>query len=140
MGYSHYWTKKDSISDDSWNKICALFRAILEKNPGIIQYESDTAKPPQIGSSVIRFNGIGELGCETFEFSRERVGFDFCKTSQKPYDIFVVSVLILVNRFEPMAYDIESDGSMEDWEAGRQLVSSVLGRETFLPLGVYETR
>lgn len=43
-------------------------------------------------------------------------GFVFCKTAQKPYDFFVVGVLLIVHYVAPDILDIGSDGDLEDWQ------------------------
>ena len=35
---------------------------------GVVQYEVDDPRPPVVTETQVRFNGVGELGHETFVF------------------------------------------------------------------------
>ena len=67
---------------------------------------------------MIRFNGIGEAGHETFLFHNRKKQdpegygdpcFAFCKTARKPYDIVVCEVLLVLKRYMPNL-EVGSDG------------------------------
>lgn len=65
---------------------------------------------------LITFNGIGDAAHETMWFDRKGDGFQFCKTARKPYDIAVIALLLLANRYAPEVWDIGSDGDAKDWQ------------------------
>lgn len=106
--------------------------------------------PDGRGDAVIRddlvaFNGrnggrssLDDLAHETFYMPRQldpepyrtvdehgRV-FEFCKTSRKPYDLFVTAALIALKEHFPGVY-VLSDGGASDWEEGIALTKRVLG-------------
>jgi len=127
MGYTHYWKRpaNTEVKQDKWDKICAGTKDIIEQASVPVQYEYDDAQPPVIDSDLIRFNGCGEGGHETFYVTRkaeqpdyrkdEAETFDFCKTAQKPYDCIVVSVLALMRSIDSN-FSLASDGGDEVFE------------------------
>jgi len=127
MGYTHYWEVKKSLSQTEWDKFYIGVNKILEKNGVPIQYEYDNPKPPQIDDNIVRFNGVGDEGHETFYFEKEKTGFNFCKTAQKPYDIVVVACLIYAKICFGNKIRISSDGEIEDWQDGKKLFEEVMG-------------
>jgi hypothetical protein len=121
MGYTHYWDQKAEPEYMQWLAITEHLKHIIEQaiedGSMCIQYESDDDAPVLITNDLIRFNGIGDEAHETFGLSRIDVGeFDFCKTANKPYDKFVVYVLILAHNLAPGCYIITSDGDASDWQ------------------------
>lgn len=87
-----------------------------------MQYESDTGTKPVANSELIRFNGIGGAGHETFVVYADG-GDDFCKTAQKPYDRPVCEILLVLNALVP-SFHISSDGfygHVEDQKEGVKL-------------------
>ena len=122
MGYTHYWTMKRMARPAEWARLVKSVRhvlstALLTQNFPALQYDEDINEPVEITDKTIRFNGVGNDGHETFLFSRDSPGFNFCKTNEKPYDLAVCIVLLLVNTHCPDAWKIESDGTQDDWEA-----------------------
>jgi len=91
MGYTNYWKQKKSFNDSEWNDIKDEYDYIKDVCESIIIDESKK-------DDEIIFNGIGEIGHETFvlfkgAMSRNGDGFGFCKTAHKPYDIAVWHLL-----------------------------------------------
>lgn len=141
MGYTHYWSMKKSFTKAQWEKLCEATRVIVAESAvaGVpLAYESDEADvDPQIDAKVIRFNGIGANGYETFVIERKRrkpygyetvkelleVGaFDFCKTGRKAYDPAVVSVLAYAQMIAPDRFSASSDG-------GEEAIKMVYGKD-----------
>ena len=121
MGYTHYWNQKAEPTYTQWLEILEHFKHILlhtaVEEALCIQAESDDPSPVINNNEVIYFNGCGAAGHETFMFERNKVGeFNFCKTAEKPYDKFVVYVLILAHNLAPGCYTIGSDGDASDWQ------------------------
>ena len=120
MGYTHYWrTSAKAIPDAA---VVMLRELLAEAHAaGIVQLEDTTPKPPLVTATVIRFNGVGALGHETFFFDVEDAyraadgtPFAFCKTNQKPYDAVVMKVLIVLRHFLGEQITVTSDGSFDD--------------------------
>lgn len=133
MGYSHYFTRDQDCPPEWWAALCEDFRklqatAVLLNQPLPIQAEYDDSSPPEISDQHIRFNGIGNDGCETFYLTRSGVagrGFQCCKTNQRAYDIAVTALLCLVHYHAPDVWRILSDGSVIDWIPGLTLARQV---------------
>lgn len=138
MGYTHYWNTA-RFTDEQWEKLCNATRNLitLAVKQGIyVDRECDDEDhPPLIDSKVIAFNGRGDDGHETFIFDKNIDGFQFCKTSLKPYDAVVVAVLILAHHFNNDFVWI-SDGDAEDFDAGKELAVQALGGASIEDLGI----
>lgn len=121
MGYTHYWRlKKDCKKLSNWcvNDI----KRIVKKHKDIIQYEDDVKKKSVVKDTLIRFNGIGKEGHETFyfqvplkpdeyqKFDEKGYLFNFCKTARKPYDIVVCEILLVLKAELGNKMILESDG------------------------------
>lgn len=112
MGYTSYW---DPISTPIAipKKALNLCREVIDygHEHGVICLESDDNSPPIVSSKMIRFNGIGENGHETFWWEN-KAGFNFCKTARKPYDLYVCAILLILRFY--INLPISSDGD-EEW-------------------------
>lgn len=133
MGYTHYWRMTASIPHDIWLDICCDADKLIAASPVPIAWESDDERPPEVsrrktesGDPVIRFNGVGEDGCETFWIAPEM------KTRGRPYDIMVVAMLTMIADHAPQV-EVSSDGDLE-WNEGMEWASKVLGRKLICPL------
>jgi len=135
MGYTHYWRPTRDLTEDEWDNIRQVAKTILKDNHGIIlDNEPTDSQNLSITYESILCNGIGDDGHETFYLTRKmrdnpniylaRVGvrndFEFCKTAQKPYDKYVVAMLIAVAQITD-SITVSSDGDQEDWLEGLQL-------------------
>jgi len=100
MGYTNYWECETDFTDDEWNAVCNeaeyikdidcsyqenMFRVLDSIN--IIK-----GKPIKIINEIC-FNGVGDNGHETFILEKKATDFSFCKTAEKPYDIYVWHLL-----------------------------------------------
>ena len=122
MGYTHYWTLQNGIEQSAWNKFLKVAREIITtaEEAGVL-IEDNSA------GSAIFINGVGEQSHETFVITSEDVGFNFCKTAQKPYDSVVTAILILAKTVFKNDIEVSSDGSWLDWQGGRLLYEAVIG-------------
>jgi len=115
MGYTHYFTSGKDSESDKYMEALPIVQKILNKYSDIIQYERDDPKPPQCDEELIRFNGIGDDGHETFLIKNGGSDWDFCKTARKPYDIVVCEVLLVLNHFIPsMSFSSDGDINIDD--------------------------
>jgi hypothetical protein len=150
MGYTHYFERKIDGSNDP--QAYALFREGAEKlileaqATGITIADGfgDKAGYWENTENRVAFNGLGEDSHETFGWDAicpinpiHRAGkpfyFDFCKTARKPYDAVVTACLILLKQTYGEAVQVSSDGSWSEWQAGRDLYTTVFGVEAPAP-------
>lgn len=129
MGYTHYFPAKRDFTTDEFLQIGEAVRAIIKASPVPVVREFDRPdESPEINGDFIAFNGPGADGHETFWLPREKEGFQFCKTAEKPYDVVVTACLIAADKIAPGALDIGSDGGPDDWQAGLKLAEQAVGR------------
>ena len=122
MGDTHYWRPTRDLTEDEWDNIRQVAKTILKDNHGIIlDNEPTDSQNLSITYESILCNGIGDDGHETFYLTRKmRNDFEFCKTAQKPYDKYIVAMLIAVAQITD-SISVSSDGDQEDWLEGLQL-------------------
>jgi hypothetical protein len=128
MGFTHYWRTEKQVTKQQFEKLTAATTKVLEavQRDVPLAFECDEQdKDPEVSADLIRFNGCGEDGHETFYIEREATGFNFCKTARKPYDIAVVAVLCLFEHYTKGNSGVSSDGDADDWAAGLKLAQSV---------------
>lgn len=117
MGYTHYFELKTNGTVNLDNVQKAV-QKVLDEDSNIIQREyDDKAKPVNEisdGNLLIKFNGIGNEGHETFYLDTKKVGFNFCKTARKPYDATVCKVLSILKYYFGSDIVITSDGFSRD--------------------------
>jgi len=122
MGYTHYWNINKELPREQWDAFKTEVIALVDHDyaEGIVWSKEDDIFP-RITDEVVSFNGIGDGGHETFVFSRhhdlrehESPVFNFCKTARKPYDKYVVKVLMLAEKHFGDYISVKSDGGWED--------------------------
>lgn len=136
MGYTHYWRGRGKeFSDESWESICKEVKQLIAASRVPVWREYDEPNTePELGNDLIRFNGAGDDGCETFWLERKPTEFEFCKTRCAPYDVLVCGALIIAHKHQPEILSISSDGGPEDWEDALTLVRQTLGDGYEIPL------
>ena len=122
MGYTHYWRPTRDLTEDEWDNIRQVAKRILKDNHGVIlDNEPTDSQNLSITYDSVLCNGIGDDGHETFYLTRKmRNDFEFCKTAQKPYDKYIVAMLIAVAQITD-SITVSSDGDQSDWLEGLQL-------------------
>lgn len=115
MGYTHYFETLSTPSQDVWNKVVEEAKEVSLASSALIQFESDMEAIPLMDSRIIRFNGVGDEGYETFLVEREGSGWSFCKTARKPYDEIVVAILIIAKHHLVENFRWTSDGEGGDF-------------------------
>lgn len=146
MGYTHYWTIKEGITQDEWKKALQLCKTIVEAAPaGVLAGGAgEEGTDPTVGGTIC-FNGIGENSHETFYLgstpgedampTKEGL-FSFCKTAQKPYDSTVCACLIALKCVLGDKVEVSSDGDIPgEWESGLMEFNAV----TELDVAIKET-
>lgn len=142
MGYTHYVRIKRKITDQEWKEVCNDFQHLLTTNKliggPVIQRDYDDPRAPQITDKHIWFNGAGEDGYETMILYRDEGNGIFCKTNRRAYDIYVKALLIFAYNSAPTAFEVTSDGTIEEWEKAQEWVNSVMPfNEYVLPASLY---
>lgn len=64
---------------------------------------------------------------EDWEKPKEGLYFDFCKTAFKPYDLAVITFLIIAKHYLDYALKVSSEGTNQQWFDGKMLCQIVLG-------------
>lgn len=139
MGYTHYWTLRSDIPEGLMADAVEDIAGVIRGEGEHICYELDQGDtPPLVSESLIRFNGKGDLGHETFYFdpNKEPSNYDepgevfsFCKTGMKPYDDAVTACLLLLQHHLGEYIQVSSDGNWEDWQRGRLLAEEIIGAD-----------
>lgn len=160
MGYTHYWTQTRDFNEVEMRDICSAIRRIIKtaQKREVPCYggtnSEDTVVPticgfdgtgaPTLNKDEISFNGQGpDFDHETFYIpakrelpydgaSPDRLGWAFCKTARKPYDIVVTACLTFLQA--DYGFEVGSDGDMEEWEPGVRLAEEALGRAFANPI------
>jgi hypothetical protein len=105
-----------------------------------LAFECDIPQPPKVDNEMIRFNGVGNEGHETFiMFKKKPVEkicsdksryFYFCKTARKPYDLAVCLVLLSLVQNAPKSVEISSDGDWNvEWAEARKVYKELFGTD-----------
>ena len=140
MGYTHYFSKVGITRDDA-----VRFEMFANGARTIIEYATTQDKIQladgmgeklggwEVTDSVVSFNGYGADSHETFYWSLDEKGFNFCKTARKPYDAIVTACLIHLKECYGSAVDIGSDGDWSEWRDGARLYRNALGLEAVDP-------
>lgn len=134
MGYTHYFSKVNSTTDEAlrFEMFARGARTIIEyaiKYDGIALagWDGEVEGAWEITDEVVRFNGLGENSHETFSWSADASGFNFCKTAYKPYDAVVTACLIHLKDIYGEAVSIGSDGDWSEWSDGARLYRNATG-------------
>ncbi len=127
MGYTHYWTIKEELTQEQFASWVEGVKVIVETaiEAGIPLGNGIGEDAPEISENLVAFNGVGNDGHETFGIALGDSDFDFCKTAEKPYDSAVTASLIHAKKIFGDAIEITSDGNWNDWEGGRLLYETV---------------
>ena len=123
MGYTHYWTTKETIKDEDWQRFASFTFSAIFVSPEIyvVNWSGERDTKPEISWTEISFNGSDEHAHETFAiFKKTEHKNGFCKTANKPYDTILVACLIAAKEFG-VIQDWKSDGNEQDHIKGREL-------------------
>lgn len=129
MGYTTYW-KNLKFAKAGWKNFTDDVKIVLSHLPeGVkVAEEYDSEKPASVTSKVVRFNGVGNDGCETFLMGPTGGSFDFCKTNRRPYDLAVSAVAMLAS-FYAESGEITSDGINAAWKNDYREVPDTVDQE-----------
>jgi hypothetical protein len=129
MGYTHYWKCTDEPTTEQWVELVEHTRKVFKlcKERGIVlahEYDEPDSVPIANHREIF-FNGEGDDGHKTFVLEPAKIEFAFCKTAQKPYDIAVVAILHLADKFIH-GFSWSSDGDPEDHKDGISLANEAI--------------
>ena len=129
MGYTHYWRSTSEFPPAKWEAAILDIKKIVNNQRELLAYEyNQPSKPPAVTKVMVRFNGRGEEGHETFLVKPKDKDFQFCKTARKPYDLAVCACLIAFKKHLGADIELSSDGDWdEEWKPARQLCVDLLG-------------
>ncbi len=140
MGYTHYYYIKPTLDKKKFKAFAKDVQKLIENADVPLAFECDqTDKKPQIDNEIVRFNGHGNDGHETFMLTRKTkvirgldvkgMAFNFCKTACKPYDKYVTACLVLANWHFDKDIKVSSDGDIADWQEGIELAEKIVGEK-----------
>ncbi|ELS4492819.1 TPA: hypothetical protein QIT95_005617 [Klebsiella michiganensis] len=141
MGYVHSYHQVKSVPNDQWLLLTTMvanvflltqYRFVPGFSDRMVICTADgkypLLKPSELlvegldGQPAISFNGEERLDAsyETFHLGQHSSGCGFCKTTFlwkpcRPYDFMVKATLLIAHRFCPGCYDINSDGTLDEW-------------------------
>jgi len=137
IGYTHYWKYTGVLPEEEFRSFVIDVEKLVKyprvKDLICEEYDEPDAPPyvqaigVEMGLGLVKFNGKGEQGHETFYFSQRQDGFAFCKTAYKPYDAVVTATLLVAKKHFGDKLEVTSDGSWDEWMAGRDLYRDVFG-------------
>lgn len=143
MGYTHYWYRSQPFTTNEWQLIKADVKKIIEYCQSThvdLRYEYDLKRAPSVTNTHIQFNGVAELGHDTFYITKSlkyeswqdnsKPKFDFCKTARKPYDLAVCLCLLRIAHHSP-TFRVSSDGGWHsDWMKARNVYQHLFNEST----------
>lgn len=151
MGYTHYWYRKvKTLDKDKWQGFLADVQQMHlalgddeDGNPIEIKGWDGTGEP-EFTDEDVRFNGNSarEFDHETFHIPRvvarlgvDGDGFAFCKTAQKPYDLFVCACLLAAKKAFGKNIEIHTDGDAKDWAPAIRFAEPYIGTKGYYKHG-----
>jgi hypothetical protein len=143
MGYTHYWYLSPKITKPAFDKVKTDIRKIVKHGvaAGVLG-GWDGGDSKVITKKEIRFNGIGDEGCEDFylpnvpkdllkdgyiQADEDGFVFNFCKTRGRDYDIYVVACIAVLKSHLHDLVKCHSDGSKDELIDGVNLAAEILG-------------
>ena len=155
MGYTHYFYRKPKLNPNRFAKVVEDFKIAINliRDKGIDICGWNGSGDPILNDLEIRFNGMADQSHETFilllnykkpDYQKadffepgksKGLAFQFCKTAQKPYDLAVMTALVIAKHHLKDQIHISSDGEDGDWAAARDLCQLVFGYGADFKLG-----
>jgi hypothetical protein len=141
MGYTHYFTQVVANDDDDrrYAEFAAEAKDIItfavQRGVKLADAMGKDLNGWVVDENRVMFNGYGDEAHETFRFERQtNLGFDFCKTAEKPYDAVVTACLIALKNAYGESVEISSDGEWQtDWQRGARLYQMAVQRSAWSP-------
>ena len=124
MGYSHYWTTKQSTENSAWDAFTVTVKQLIDETLVTIKGGDGTGEAT-ITDKLVMFNGDREKDedFETFAIERDSGTWDFCKTGHRPYDGVVVASLMVAENYGILTWN--SDGVDDEFDEALQLLDQI---------------
>jgi hypothetical protein len=135
MAHDHSWYRPEVLEEKSFEALATDVQILLQTLPSdIILRGPDGTGQPEVSKDGIYFNGDASRGQEHVPFWLPRIfeipgleypkneqnnWYSYCSTAHKPYDLVVLTVLILLKYHFPQV-SIGSDAYPPDWEKAKQ--------------------
>ena len=134
MGFTRYWTIGDSdmvesilnpnkdfgsLDDDKFSEFSKVCQVLVDE----LKVPLDDVI---INDRLVRFNGVDEDAHETFHFSLDKSGFNFCKTNLKPYDVVVCGCLYVAKQIFGSNIRVNQDCDESEDLENINLVKSII--------------
>ena len=142
MGYTHYYNIQDITKPLMTSEIAQDIGNIIMASEISIGDGSDNPdSQPVLEHDLVQMNGIGDEAHDTlcyppdFEWNRqihpvEFLGFAYCKTVRKPYDVVVCAALLAIKHHQRDNVEITSDGRFDnEWQPAYRLYRRATRRE-----------
>lgn len=137
MGYTHYYEQKRSFTDAEWSIIVKGWQLISKEAKIYVDDQSnlDSAHAKhKLVDPYFNINGKGKEAHENFVLYKnlEHISglrdavrnINFVKTARKKYDRYVVALLLLINNVAPNAFVVKSDGYLDEWFDGMDILKN----------------
>ena len=140
MGYTHYWYYNREFTLGEWQSISSSFQKLVRSLADVPLANVNGSGAPTVTENYLAFNGRAPQSGEPFELFRtreawaERIGntngrkwWGFCKTEHQPYDLAVMTLLLLVSEVVPGALNVESDVKIDgpEWGKAREVLKKI---------------
>ena len=126
MGYAHYWSSENEVSDIAWKKIVEDTRKLVAAFGHSVELE--------VGQEV-EF-ALSTDCCETLVLTKAPMKSRFCKTFHYPPDRLVCAILSVAAAASPDIH-VSSDARMgsrpDGWPEATRWASKVLGYKVVPP-------
>lgn len=131
MGYTHYFPQQKNFTPVQWHNLCTDANQVIQalQTAGLqLESNSDSGLMVNENEGYISLNGVDDDAHETLYLTQDKEDdFSFTKTNRKPYDIAVVSILLLAEHHAPGVLEFSSDGSVENMEKAAKFNAELLG-------------
>ena len=133
MAHDHSWYRPEILDENTFNALVADVQILLQTlptaHPDLVLRGPDGTGSPSVSKDGIYFNGDASRGQDHVPFHLPRIfdvpspgyprdgqgwPYTYCSTAHKPYDLVVITVLILLKYHFP-SVTIASDAYPSDW-------------------------
>ena len=139
MGYTHYWYYNREFTASEWQSIEKGFQKLSKALSDVPLANVNGSGKPTVTENYLGFNGRAPQAVESFDLFRTRAVWEkqmgvpgrkwrgSCKTEHQPYDLAVMTLLLMVSEIAPGVLDVESDEMMDgpEWAKAREVLKKI---------------